>query len=293
MAVAQELPHQVGRRRRRRRVRAYTIPVKRLTKEQLRLGRRLYPETDYWKPRTREDCQSLERPCPYLSCPHHLYLDVSPTTGSIKLNFPDLEPWELTESCALDVADRGGITLEEIGEIMNLTRERIRQVELKGLASLRRKCLAEGLTLETSGLLELEAARDSVAASRPEAEDSGIEGMAAAVQRAYERIVPADQQGKRASKAALSRGHLPPDPRPSSSAPSPRPVTVVRPPMASRAVVSLPLSLASLADRLGARVEELPEATEPEVAQCCLARCIVEVTEGLRILAAPKGGDET
>ncbi|HTQ43297.1 MAG TPA: sigma factor-like helix-turn-helix DNA-binding protein, partial [Polyangiaceae bacterium] len=31
---------------------------------------------------------------------------------------------------------RGGTTLEEVGAIMNLTRERIRQVEVKGLAKL-------------------------------------------------------------------------------------------------------------------------------------------------------------
>lgn len=126
-----------GRRRRRRRVRARTIAVKRLTKEQLRIGRLLYPETDYWKPRTRAECTCFERPCPYVSCKHHLYLDVNPATGSIKLNFPDLEVWEMQETCALDVADRGGITLEEVGEIMNLTRERIRQVELRGLEKLR------------------------------------------------------------------------------------------------------------------------------------------------------------
>lgn len=126
-----------GRRRRRRRVRARTIAVKRLTKEQLRIGRLLYPETDYWKPRSRVECGCFERPCPYVSCKHHLYLDVNPATGSIKLNFPDLEVWEMEETCALDVADRGGITLEEVGEIMNLTRERIRQVELRGLEKLR------------------------------------------------------------------------------------------------------------------------------------------------------------
>ena len=43
---------------------------------------------------------------------------------------------ELGESCALDVAERGGITLEEVGQIMNLTRERIRQVEVRGLEKL-------------------------------------------------------------------------------------------------------------------------------------------------------------
>jgi hypothetical protein len=42
----------------------------------------------------------------------------------------------MSETCALDVADRGGTTLEEVGAIMNLTRERIRQVEVKGLAKL-------------------------------------------------------------------------------------------------------------------------------------------------------------
>jgi hypothetical protein len=34
------------------------------------------------------------------------------------------------------VADRGGTTLEDVGAIMNLTRERIRQVEVKALAKL-------------------------------------------------------------------------------------------------------------------------------------------------------------
>ena len=34
------------------------------------------------------------------------------------------------------VALRGGITLEEVGEIMNLTRERVRQVETAGLSKL-------------------------------------------------------------------------------------------------------------------------------------------------------------
>jgi hypothetical protein len=63
-------------------------------------------------------------------------VDVSPRTGAIKLNFPDLEVWEMGDSCALDVADRGGTTLEDVGAIMNLTRERIRQVEVKALAKL-------------------------------------------------------------------------------------------------------------------------------------------------------------
>jgi len=94
-------------------------------------------EVEARRPRSRADCASGPRPCMFISCKHHLYLDVNPSTGSIKLNFPDREVWELADTCALDVADRGGITLEEVGSIMNLTRERIRQVETRGLLKLR------------------------------------------------------------------------------------------------------------------------------------------------------------
>ncbi len=125
------------RSRRKRDVRARTISVKRMTKRELEMGRLLYPDVeDVLKPTKRAECIEGERPCPFVSCKHHLYLDVSARTGAIKLNFPDLEVWEMTETCALDVADRGGTTLEEVGAIMNLTRERIRQVEVKGLAKL-------------------------------------------------------------------------------------------------------------------------------------------------------------
>jgi hypothetical protein len=125
------------RSRRKRAIRARTISVKRMTKRELELGRLLYPDVeDVERPRTRAECSDAPRPCPFVSCKHHLYLDVSARTGAIKLNFPDLEVWEMSETCALDVADRGGTTLEEVGAIMNLTRERIRQVEVKGLAKL-------------------------------------------------------------------------------------------------------------------------------------------------------------
>jgi hypothetical protein len=124
------------RSRRKREVRARTISVKRMTKRELEVGRLLYPEMDYWKPKTRSQCIDGPRPCPYVSCKHHLFLDISSKTGAIKLNFPDLDLWEMGESCALDVADRGGTTLEDVGAIMNLTRECIRQVEVRALAKL-------------------------------------------------------------------------------------------------------------------------------------------------------------
>ncbi len=136
VTAATAITREQRRSRRKREVRARTISIKRMTKRELEIGRMLYPDTQYQKPRTRAECADGPRPCPYVSCKHHLFLDVSARTGAIKLNFPDLEAWEMNESCALDVADRGGTTLEDVGAIMNLTRERIRQVEVKALAKL-------------------------------------------------------------------------------------------------------------------------------------------------------------
>ncbi|MFT3837171.1 MAG: sigma factor-like helix-turn-helix DNA-binding protein [Myxococcaceae bacterium] len=97
----------------------------------------LVTELESTRPKTRADCVNSPRPCMFVSCKYNLYLDVNPETGSIKLNFPDKEIWELPYSCALDVAEKGGITLEEVGDIMNLTRERIRQVETRGLTKIK------------------------------------------------------------------------------------------------------------------------------------------------------------
>jgi hypothetical protein len=103
----------------------------------------LLSELGGMRPRSRAECVSTPRPCIFVSCKYNLFLDVNPETGSIKLNFPDKEIWELEYTCALDVAEKGGITLEEVGEIMNLTRERIRQVETRGLEKVRTATEAE------------------------------------------------------------------------------------------------------------------------------------------------------
>jgi hypothetical protein len=129
----------VYRSRRARGVpRARTIARKSITHETLRIGALLYPSVEgVERPRTRGECRDAPRPCPWTACKHHLYLDINPDTGTIKLNFPNLEPWELIESCSLDVADRGGMTLESVGLIVNLTRERVRQVEYRALLKLK------------------------------------------------------------------------------------------------------------------------------------------------------------
>lgn len=119
------------------RVRSRTIARRYLTKEEKMLAETLTYPDDVARPESREECRSMSRPCPFVSCSHHLYLDVNPESGAIKLNFPHLDVVDMVETCALDVADRGGTTLEEVGAILNLTRERIRQVEVRGLAKIK------------------------------------------------------------------------------------------------------------------------------------------------------------
>jgi hypothetical protein len=130
-------PSGVARRKGRKGLRrSKTLSTRRLTREEIREADEVITALEDLRPKDRGQCVAGARPCPWVSCKFHLYLDVNPETGSIKLNFPDLEVWEMPETCALDVADRGGITLEEVGEILNLTRERIRQVEVHGLEKL-------------------------------------------------------------------------------------------------------------------------------------------------------------
>ena len=125
-------------RKGRPRRRPKTMSRREMLREQRRRERAgdVLEVVEYDRPSMRSQCVDGPRPCLYVACKYHLYLDVNPETGSIKINFPDLEVWELEASCALDVADEGGATLEDVGEIMNLTRERIRQLELKALGRL-------------------------------------------------------------------------------------------------------------------------------------------------------------
>jgi hypothetical protein len=131
LGAARETEYRSARRRRSIRVAQTT------RKERERaLCRALDLEDQTPRPRTRAECVGGPRPCPYVACRHHLYLDVSPGTGTIKLNFPELEVWELDQSCALDVADSGEHELGTTGHLLNVTRERIRQIEAAALEKL-------------------------------------------------------------------------------------------------------------------------------------------------------------
>ena len=155
-----------------------TLAVRRITQLELAAGRAelqaLGADEPYERPRTRADCARVPRPCPYVACKYSLYLDVS-ETGSIILNFPHLEPGQMPaeQSCALDLADRGAMTLEDIAIVTNLTRERIRQVESKALVRRARPAaVAMGLGPDDAAAL---GGRHRVGPSA-DLEETGVEG---------------------------------------------------------------------------------------------------------------------
>lgn len=103
-----------------------------------------YEIAPYGKPLTRGDCVSGPRPCQFATCKWHLGMEVT-STGGLQKRFPDHDLGFGEESCALDVADRGGATLEEVGRVLNITRERVRQCETIALTKLK----ASGIDLES------------------------------------------------------------------------------------------------------------------------------------------------
>ena len=95
----------------------------------------------YWRPRVRGDCVDGPRPCPYVGCRYHLFTDTL-KGGSLRLQgngtLKDLVA--MSQTCALDVADEGSSTLDAIGLLMTVHRERIRQIEKAALRKLRKLC---------------------------------------------------------------------------------------------------------------------------------------------------------
>lgn len=123
-------------RRRRRRQGRYVATGYRVSPKALRRLVRLevVPDRDPARPRTRADCVDGPRPCPWYGCKHHLGIEVNVGVGGglASLYHREILPGEA--SCALDVAERGGVTLDEVGAVMGgLSRERVRQIEVKAL----------------------------------------------------------------------------------------------------------------------------------------------------------------
>jgi hypothetical protein len=95
------------------------------------------------RPRTRAECEpggwNEQRPCPFVGCKHHTYLDVNQSNGTLRTSGPleDLLSGKTRWSCVLDVPT-GGLVLDEVGEVFGVSRQRIQQVEKDVLDNMRR-----------------------------------------------------------------------------------------------------------------------------------------------------------
>lgn len=97
-------------------------------------------------PRTRGECKDEPRPCPYVTCRHHLLLDIA-RDGRLYVTRDMDEADEdsvgdaleqMPQTCALDVADRGGMFEEDVAGLLNLTRTHIADIETAAKRKIRR-----------------------------------------------------------------------------------------------------------------------------------------------------------
>ena len=112
------------------------------------------------RPKTRGECVDGPRPCLHIRCRHHMGIDVKTATGRVK----EYAGWMDRETCALDMADRGGMTLDQIGDVMGVNRARVFQIEKKSLNNLRKFCANNDITpksMDIDRLDDLRSARAS------------------------------------------------------------------------------------------------------------------------------------
>src|SRR5512141_2556725 len=82
---------------------------------------------------TRGACRKLPGPCPHAVCRFNLTSERRDSRGAkpAEMHLPVVR-----EACALEAAEQGGMTLEDIAIRLSLTRERVRQIELGALKKL-------------------------------------------------------------------------------------------------------------------------------------------------------------
>lgn len=117
--------------------------MKRLTVKQA--ARRIFhglpiegqPQRTGDRPRTRGDCEDGCRPCPWTECRYHLATDVVRDKHGGTMVFW-AAGWDWSKpSCALDVADDGPQTQEDVARLLGLTRQRLSVIEAIAIAKAR------------------------------------------------------------------------------------------------------------------------------------------------------------
>lgn len=96
-------------------------------------------------PATREECRGGVRPCPLVSCRYHLLLDVA-EDGRLFVTRDMAEHdgdsivealREMPETCALDVAEQGGVDRETAGEMLGVGADMVKLSTMRAMAKIR------------------------------------------------------------------------------------------------------------------------------------------------------------
>ena len=111
-------------------------------------------------PRTRGECVDGPRPCPWVSCRHHLATEALRLRWTPKYGLSHQPPpgrvaaalGDLAETCSLDVADQGDHTFKSIAQLLRMSRSRAQQIAAQGLARVNER---EPLLAEAFQELEL------------------------------------------------------------------------------------------------------------------------------------------
>ncbi len=97
-------------------------------------------ELEAVRPKKRGHCEGGTRPCPFLSCRHHLLINHESTNkvlriagrpGGVSDDDVLAALFSMEDTCALDVVgghDGDALSLSEVGRRMRISRERIRQI---------------------------------------------------------------------------------------------------------------------------------------------------------------------
>jgi hypothetical protein len=128
-----------------------SVSVKDMLKQRQARGRRL-ALADHRRPQTRAECEQFERPCPFVGCRHHLFLDVT-AKGSIRFPFGDdvsvIET--MAQTCSLDGAEQGETPVDELAKVFELSAQGMRLLYWQAMTHIGIKDDIRQLALETEG----------------------------------------------------------------------------------------------------------------------------------------------
>lgn len=102
----------------------------------LRVLRKTNSQLNIARPKTRGECQDGVRPCPWVSCRHHLAYEVTPD-GDLRHMFPGVELGEMQDTCSLDVSDRGPSRLVDVVEVTNISIKVVQDTEDRAIETMR------------------------------------------------------------------------------------------------------------------------------------------------------------